>query len=189
MEKMGSGIENTDIGLMLLTALGSFLLGVFLCALFLKARRTAEFPPNVSSEPEEEVDDPTAPITPLVEMARSPHDRHRDLTVGNAVVKNLELLELILKSGERQSREEILRQVGLMTRDLHALLSSCSFQPFDYPPGTVVDGVMRLRIKIVEGKTGDGPTKIARTLKSGLVYDSGAGEEAVVIRKAEVEVF
>jgi hypothetical protein len=47
---------------------------------------------------------------------------------------------------------------------------------------------MRSRIQIVEGKAGDERTRIVRTLRCGFVYEPGAGDDPVVIRKAEVEI-
>ena len=136
----------------------------------------------------EENDDPTAPITPLVEIARSPHDQHRDLAIGNAVVKSIDLLEVVLRSGERQTRESMLGQLGLLKEDFHGLLGSCSFRAFSYAAGTLVDGPMRSRIQIVGGRAGDGPSRIKKTVRCGFVYEAGGGEDPVVIRKAEVEI-
>lgn len=53
---------------------------------FYFAKAAGEIVPPVP-QPEEETDDPTAPITPMIEIGRSPHDRHRDLNVGNALIK------------------------------------------------------------------------------------------------------
>lgn len=136
----------------------------------------------------EENDDPTAPITPLVEIARSPHDRHRDLAIGNSLVKSMDLLEVVLRSGERQSRESMLGQLGLLKGDFQGLLGSCSYLAFSYDAGTLVDGEVRARIQIVGGRSGDGPTRILKTIRCGYLYEPGGGEEPVVIRKAEVEI-
>jgi hypothetical protein len=146
-------------------------------------------PPAASQvDNEEDSDDPTAPITPMIEIGRSPHDRHRDLTVGNALVKNIEMLEFILKGGERQDKDELVRQIGLIKNDFHSLLGNCSFRPFEYAPGTVVEAGMRSRIQIVEGRAGEERTKIVKTLRCGFLYEPGGGEDPVVIRKAEVEI-
>lgn len=143
---------------------------------------------EVIAKREEETDDPTAPILPMVEMGRSPHDRHRDLAVGNSVVKSIEWLELVLKSGDRQTKEAVLEQVALVKDDFHGLLANCSFRAFDCPPGTVIDGSMRARIKVVEGRGGEESTRIVRTIRCGFFYEPGGDEEPVLIRKAEVEI-
>lgn len=145
--------------------------------------------PTVPEEPDpEENEDPTAPITPLVEIARSPHDRHRDLSIGNSLVKSIDLLEVVLRSGERQSRESMLGQLALLKGDFQGLLGSCSYLAFSYDAGTIVDGEVRARIQIVGGRSGDGPTRILKTIRCGYLYEPGGGEEPVVIRKAEVEI-
>lgn len=145
--------------------------------------------PGIPEKPDpEENDDPTAPITPLVEIARSPHDRHRDLAIGNSLVKSIDLLEVVLRSGERQSRESMLGQLGLLKGDFQGLLGSCSYLAFSYDAGTLVDGEVRARIQIVGGRSGDGPTRILQTIRCGYLYEPGGGEEPVVIRKAEVEI-
>lgn len=136
----------------------------------------------------EDGDDPTAPITPLVEMARSPHDRHRDLAIGNSLVKSIDLLEVVLRSGGNQTRESLLEQLGLIKGDFQGLLASCSYSAFSYEAGLTVDSETRARIQIVGGRSGDGPTRIARTIRCGYLYEPGGGEEPVVIRKAEVEI-
>jgi len=171
--------------------MGLALLVLGVLAGFLAGRQRGLVPdslPEVSVKREEETDDPTAPIMPMVEMGRSPHDRHRDLAVGNSVVKSIEWLELVLKSGDRQTKETILEQLGLVKNDFHGLLSNCSFRAFDYPPGTVIDGAMRARIKIVEGSSGEQSTRIVRTIRCGFFYEPGGDEEPVMIRKAEVEI-
>lgn len=154
-----------------------------------KGRVTIEVPAPapVADEPEEN-DDPTAPITPLVEIARSPHDRHRDLAIGNSLVKSIDLLEVVLRSGERQSQESLLGQLALLKGDFQGLLSGCSYRAFSYDPGAVVDGETRARIQIVGGRSGDGPTRILKTVRCGYLYEPGGGEDPVVIRKAEVEI-
>lgn len=144
-------------------------------------------PAPVADEPEEN-DDPTAPITPLVEIARSPHDRHRDLAIGNSLVKSIDLLEVVLRSGERQSQESLLGQLALLKGDFQGLLSGCSYRAFSYEAGAVVDGETRARIQIVGGRSGDGPTRILKTVRCGYLYEPGGGEDPVVIRKAEVEI-
>ena len=144
-------------------------------------------PVSVADEPEEN-DDPTAPITPLVEIARSPHDRHRDLAIGNSLVKSIDLLDVVLRSGERQSQESLLGQLALLKGDFQGLLSGCSYRAFSYEAGAVVDGETRARIQIVGGRSGDGPTRILKTVRCGYLYEPGGGEDPVVIRKAEVEI-
>ncbi|MCB1206580.1 MAG: hypothetical protein KDN18_20135 [Verrucomicrobiae bacterium] len=136
----------------------------------------------------EEGDDPTAPITPLVEIARSPHDRHRDLAIGNSLVKSIDLLDVVRRSGENQTRESLLDQLGLLRGDFQGLLESCSYVAFSYEAGTIVDGGARARIQIVGGHSGEGPTRITKTIRCGYLYEPGGGDEPVVIRKAEVEI-
>lgn len=51
-----------------------------------------------------------------------------------------------------------------------------------------MDGETRARIQIVGGRTGDGPTRILKTVRCGYLYEPGGGEDPVVIRKAEVEI-
>ena len=75
--------------------LTAFAVGLFLARKF--ADSTGPASPPVP-QPEEDADDPTAPITPMIEIGHSPHDRHRDLSVGNALVKNIEMLESILEN-------------------------------------------------------------------------------------------
>lgn len=135
-----------------------------------------------------EADEPTAPITPVIEIARSPHDRLRDLTIGNALVTNLDRLDTVLRSGGHQTRESMLAQLALVRDDLGQLCDSCAFRPFSYEPGTVVDASVRARIQIVSGRSDDGPTRIARTIRCGYLYEPGGGEASAVIRKAEVEI-
>jgi len=142
----------------------------------------------VSKPDPEEHDDPTAPISPLVEIARSPHDRHRDLAIGHAVVKSIDMLEVVLRSGERQTRESMLGQLGLLKEDFHGLLGSCSFRAFSYKVGTIIDGPTRSQIQIVGGRAGEEVSRIAKTVRCGFLYEPGGGEEPVVIRKAEVEI-
>lgn len=184
-----------NLSVILLVGIGSGMLGALAGFLFAGNRRTgpareaAREAATPHSSREEDADDPTAPISPMVSMARSPHDRHRDLAVGDSIVKNIELLEFILKSGDKQTRENLIQQIRLVKEDFQRLLGSCSFRPFDYAPGTVVDAGMRSRIRIVEGKGGGGDrTKIVRTLRCGFLYEAGGDEEPVVIRKAEVEI-
>lgn len=163
----------------------AFAIGFFLARKF--AGGTGPASPPVP-QPEEDSDDPTAPITPMIEIGRSPHDRHRDLTVGNALVKNIEMLEFILKGGERQDKDELVRQIGLIKNDFQSLLGNCSFRPYEYAPGTIVETGIRNRIQIVEGRAGEERTKIVKTLRCGFLYEPGGGEDPVVIRKAEVEI-
>ncbi len=135
-----------------------------------------------------EADEPTAPITPVIEIARSPHDRLRDLAIGNALVTNLDRLETVLRSGDHQTRESMLTQLALVHEDLAQLCESCAFRAFTYEPGTPVDAAIRARIQIVAGRSGEGPTRIARTIRCGYLYEPGGGEAPAVIRKAEVEI-
>lgn len=136
----------------------------------------------------EEAEDPTAPIAPVIEIARSPHDRVRDLAIGNSLVKSLDLVDALLKSGERQTRESLLGQIDLLRTVFEGLLGSCSFRFYSYGEGSSVDAAMRGRIQIVGGSSGDGPTRIARVVRQGVLYEPGNGEAPQIIRKAEVEI-
>lgn len=138
--------------------------------------------------PTADSDDPTAPITPVIEIARSPHDRLRDLSIGNALITNLDRLETVLRSGEHQTRESMLAQLALVRDDLGQLCENCAFHPFSFEPGTLVDPSIRARIQIVGGSSGEGPTRIARTIRCGYLYEPGGDEASAVIRKAEVEI-
>ena len=136
---------------------------------------------------EEEKEDPTAPISPIVAMSSSPHDSHRDLTVGNSLVKSIDLLDSLIRSGNRQSKADVVKQLDILQSDFIGLLKHCSFKPFEFDPGTQVTAAMRSRIVIVDGQSGDGPTKIAATLRCGYLYQDGS-EDPVIIRKAEVKI-
>jgi len=187
---MNLDVASTSMTLLALAAAGALVVG--LAAGFYLGKRRFVATPEVTSTPPaqqfEDSDEPTAPITPMIEMGRSPHDRHRDLAVGNSLVKNIEMLEFILKGGERRDKDELIRQITLLKSDFHSLLGNCSFRPFEYAPGTVVEAGMRSRIQIVEGKAGEERTKIVKTLRCGFLYEPGGGEDPVVIRKAEVEI-
>lgn len=50
-------------------------------------------------------------IAPVIEVARSPHNRHRDLGIENPLVRSLDLIDALLKSGERQTKENLIGQV------------------------------------------------------------------------------
>lgn len=142
---------------------------------------------DLPEEDEEEEDDPTAPISPIVAMSSSPHDSHRDLTVGNSLVNSIDLLDSLIRSGNRQSKADIVKQLGILQSDFVGLLKHCSFKPFEFEPGTQVTAAMRSRIVIVDGQAGDGPTKIVNTLRCGYLYQDGSGDP-VIIRKAEVKI-
>ncbi len=184
---MNQAADGISLVFFVVTAMGALVAGLA-AGFFLGKRNKGAAASDAPPLAKEDTDAPTAPITPMIEMGRSPHDRHRDLTAGNALVKNIEMLEFILKSGNRQEKEDLIRQVGLLKHDFQSLLGICSFRAFDYAPGTTVEAAMRARIQIVEGKAGEGRTKIVRTLRCGFVYEPGAGDDPVVIRKAEVEI-
>ncbi len=136
---------------------------------------------------EEEEDDPTAPISPIVAMSSSPHDSHRDLTVGNSLVTSIDLLDSLIRSGNRQSKADVVNQLDILQNDFVGLLKHCSFKPFEFESGTQVTAAMRSRIVIVDGQSSDGPTRIAETLRCGYLYQDGS-EDPVIIRKAEVKI-
>lgn len=140
-----------------------------------------------AEEDDDDDDEPTAPIAPIVTMGSSPHDRHRDLTVGNSLIKSIDLLESLIKSGSKQSKADVVKQLGILQGDFFGLLKECSFKTYSFDPGTLVTASMRSRIVIVSGEAGEGPTKIAETLRCGYLYQDGS-DEPVIIRKAEVEI-
>ncbi len=155
---------------------------------FIGRRHRISDAPAAAEAEVEEAEDPTAPIAPVIEIARSPHDRVRDLAIGNSLVKSLDLIDALLKSVERQTRESLINQVGLLRTVFEGLLGSCSFRFFTYEEGSSVDAEMRSRIQIVGGSSGDGPTRIARVVRQGVLYEPGGGETPQIIRKAEVEI-
>jgi hypothetical protein len=176
-------MDPISILLMLVAALAGAGVGFFI------GKRGRNSLPAAAEPPEAgEAEDPTAPIAPVIEIARSPHDRVRDLAIGNSLVKSLDLVDALLKSGERQTRESLLGQIGLLRTVFEGLLGSCSFRFYRYEEGTSVDAGMRGRIQIVGGTSGDGPTRIARVVREGVLYEPGGGEAPQIIRKAEVEI-
>ena len=136
---------------------------------------------------EEEMEEPTAPISPVVELARSPHDRHRDLAVGRELVKRLDMIAPMIENARRRSDEETANQLQLLRDELEKLLSECSIRSFSYESGTQVSVFMRGRIQIVEGTAQSERTIIEKTLRCGYVYSESEDEETV-IRKAEVVI-
>lgn len=156
---------------------------------FLLARRRGESAKSATERPPvDETDDATAPIAPVVAIARSPHDRHRDLGIGNSLVKSLDLIDALLKSGERQTKESLIGQVGLLRTVFEGLLGSCSFRLYAPEAGSIVDPETRSRIQVVGGRSGDGPSRIARVVREGVLYEPGGGEPPQIVRKAEVEI-
>jgi hypothetical protein len=156
---------------------------------FLLARRRGEPGKSASERPSlEETEDPTAPIAPVIEIARSPHDRHRDLGIGNSLVRSLDLIDALLQSGERQTKESLIGQVGLLRTVFEGLLGSCSFRCYAPEAGSIVDAETRTRIQVVGGQSGDGPSRIARVVREGVLYEPGGGESPQIVRKAEVEI-
>ncbi|MEM9280348.1 MAG: hypothetical protein AAGA96_00845 [Verrucomicrobiota bacterium] len=142
---------------------------------------------SLEIQPETDSDDPTAPITPVVEMAKSPHDRHRDMEVGNRIVKSIDLLDLLIRSGGKLRKEELVGQLSLLREEVSGLLGGCSYEAFTYEPGTAVDREIRSRIVIVEGNVEGERAIIQKTLLCGYLYRPEE-EEEIVIRKAEVRI-
>ncbi|MEM6280256.1 MAG: hypothetical protein AAF733_12305 [Verrucomicrobiota bacterium] len=167
----------------LIAAVVAFLVG------FLLARNKGpkEAPPaEPDKESPEEEEDPTAPIAPMVEMARSPHDRHRDLSVGKGIVKQIDFLDAMIKSAEKKRDVDTVNQLVLLRKEFTALLKECSIEAFDYEPDTVVSAEMRSRIQIVGGSTQAGErTRISETILCGFLYLHG-DEDTMILRKAEV---
>ncbi|MDF1825821.1 MAG: hypothetical protein P1U68_14335 [Verrucomicrobiales bacterium] len=147
--------------------------------------------PLLPTEPEkavneEEEDDPTAPIVPMIEMARSPHDRHRDLAVGKGIVRQIDFLDTMMKSAEKKGDSDTANQLALLRKEFEGLLKECAVEAFDFPPETIVSAVMRGQIQIVGGSTADGErTRIAEMVRCGFTYLHG-DEDPMIIRKAEV---
>ncbi len=136
---------------------------------------------------EEDDDSPTAPIVPTVEMSRSPHDRHRDLTAGRSVVDQIERLEIIIASSKRQSKDHIVGQLDIFRDSFDRLLDSCYFEEFSFEPGTIVDLEIRKKIIVSEGDSTGEQTEIAETLRCGFVYQY-KDDEPELVRKAEVAI-
>ncbi len=180
------------IFLMLISIGAGVGLGLLLARLPQKSGKSGPACPGQARPSEEESDveseDPTAPIAPVIEIARSPHDRHRDLAIGNSLVKSLDLLDALLRSGERQTRESLLGQIGLLRTVFEGLLGACSFRVFRYETGLVIDSETRLRIQIVGGSSDGGASRIARVIREGVLYEPGGGEPPQIIRKVEVEI-
>ncbi|MDF1659912.1 MAG: hypothetical protein P1U58_20020 [Verrucomicrobiales bacterium] len=153
----------------------------------LSGKKSALIPPEEpENEPEEEEDDPTAPIVPMIEMARSPHDRHRDLAVGKGIVRQIDFLDTMIKSAEKNGDSDATNQLALLRKEFEGLLKECAVEAFDYAPETVVAAEMRSRIQIIGGSTREGErTRIAETIRCGFTYLHG-DEDTMIIRKAEV---
>lgn len=138
-------------------------------------------------DPDTESDEPTAPIAPIVEMSRSPHDLHRDLEVGKGIVKRLDMLEAMIKAAEKRGDEESLKQLRLFETELKGLLKNCAFESVEYPSGTPVSTEMRSRIQIVEGNVSGERALVDRTVRCGFLYLHG-DEDTMIVRKAEISV-
>lgn len=143
--------------------------------------------PSVVSVPDDDTDEPTAPIAPMVEMARSPHDRHRDLAVGRALVKRIDLLDDMVRHAARRRDSRVEEQLSLLRRDLVELLRECSVESFHFSDGDVVTADMRREIQIVGGKAVGERTVISETVLCGFRYRHDA-EETMILRKAEVVI-
>ncbi|MEM9018787.1 MAG: hypothetical protein AAGC68_17395 [Verrucomicrobiota bacterium] len=121
-------------------------------------------------------------------MARSPHDRLRDLNIGKGIVKRVDFLDAMITSSAKRKEKETVKQLELLRRDFVELLEQCFVEPFEFAPGTPVSAMMRTRIQIVGGKSREGEqTKIAETVRCGFLY-THADEEEMVLRKAEVTI-
>lgn len=141
--------------------------------------------PEIAS-PEEEEEDPTAPIVPMIEMSRSPHDRHRDLAVGKGIVRQIDFLDTMMKSAAKKGDADTSNQLALLRKEFEGLLKECSVEAFDYAPETIVSAEMRSRIQIIGGSTRDGErTRISETIRCGFIYLHG-DDDTMIIRKAEV---
>ncbi|MEM1441205.1 MAG: hypothetical protein AAGF67_02615 [Verrucomicrobiota bacterium] len=173
----------------LLLPIGAALLAFFVGLFVARGKRPkvdeTSTPPS-EEKPAEEEEDPTAPIVPMVEMARSPHDRHRDLSVGKGIVKQIDFLDAMIKSAEKKGDTETGNQLILLRKEFTALLKECAIEAFEYDSDTVVSADMRSRIQIVGGSTREGErTRISETILCGFLYLHG-DEDTMILRKAEV---
>lgn len=160
----------------------AFALGLYFSR-FLKSRGQT----SVEISEDEETDDPTAPIAPVVEMGRSPHDRHRDLAIGRGIIKQIDLVDSMEKASRKRGEEENVRQLGMLRGEFLAMLSHCSMERITYEPGTVVDSTIRTRIQIVGGSVSGERTLVDETISPGYLYDDGDGDPTIV-RKAEITI-
>ncbi|MDF1851124.1 MAG: hypothetical protein P1U85_09840 [Verrucomicrobiales bacterium] len=137
---------------------------------------------------EEEEDEPTAPISPLIELSRSPHDRHRDLAVGKGVIRQIDRLDSMIEAAEKKRGGNEAEPLRLIRDEFTALLSECSITPYEFDEGIPVTTEMRKRIQIIGGTAAEGqPTRIAKTVLCGFLYEHGE-EEILILRKAEVQI-
>lgn len=141
----------------------------------------------VEVEGEEEVEDPTAPIAPMIEMARSPHDRHRDLSVGRSLVQQIDFLESMIKAAVKKGDSETEGQLQILRKEFLALLGECSVEAFEFASGTVIDSDVRSRIRIVGGEVKGERSVVAETVQCGYLYLHG-DEDTMIIRKAEIRI-
>ncbi|MEM7599999.1 MAG: hypothetical protein AAF357_01130 [Verrucomicrobiota bacterium] len=164
----------------------AFLMGLVIAKLSRGSNEPAKVTESGAEKQAEEEEDPTAPIVPMIEMARSPHDRHRDLTIGKGIVRQIDFLDSMIKSAEKKNDSDTTNQLALLRKEFVGLLNECSVEPFDYAPDTVVAAEMRTRIQIIGGSTRDGErTRIAETILCGFIYLHG-DEDTMILRKAEV---
>lgn len=153
----------------------------------LKFFRKSESGHDETNDDRDEDECPTAPVNAVVEFSQSPHDRHRDLQAGNSIIERLDKLEMIIRSAQGQSKDQLIKQLQIFRGGFEDLLGRCYFQEFSYAPGTVVDTEMRSRIIVVEGESSGSPTKIAETIQCGFLYQY-KDDDPVIIRKAEVAI-
>ncbi|MDA7920395.1 hypothetical protein N9B73_01460 [Verrucomicrobiales bacterium] len=98
-------------------------------------------------------------------MSSSPHDSHRDLTVDNSLVKSIDLLDSLIRSGNRQSKADVVKQLDILQSDFIGLLKHCSFKSFAFEPGTQVTAAMRSRMaQKAPSKSGSPATTLVQTL-------------------------
>lgn len=144
-------------------------------------------PPNTLPASEDDGDEPTAPIVPMVEMSRSPHDRHRDLAVGRSIVKRIDLLEDMIRHAAKRRDAALEEQLTLLRTDFLDLLRECSVEAFTFVDGDIVTSEVRGEIRIVGGQAVGKQTVIAETLLCGFRYRQDE-EESMILRKAEVRI-
>lgn len=169
------------------SALVIFFLGFFLGRRIARDRKGENPGPVEIIAEDEEQDDPTAPIAPMIEMARSPHDRHRDLAVGKALVRQIDFLESMLKTATKKGDQDTAGQLEILRKEFTALLRECSVEAFAFSAGTVIDSGIRNRIRIVGGEVQGERSFVAETLQCGYRYLHG-DEDTMIIRKSEIRI-
>lgn len=168
-------------------AAAATLVGGFFLGFLLGKRKTPPESLPVEIEGGEEADDPTAPISPVVEMARSPHDRHRDLAVGNSLIKQIDFVESMLKHAEKKGDGELEKQLQILRNEFLDLLDECAIEAFVFSPGTVIDTEVRNRIQIVGGEVKGDRSVVAETVQRGYLYLHG-DDQTMIVRKAEIMI-